>query len=56
MLDVLAASPAFTKDVGLIITFIGIGIIANIIVVFILVQVRGEHEQNRKRVADRRNT
>jgi hypothetical protein len=54
VLPLLAASEAFAKDVGLIITFIGIGIIVNIIVVFILAQVRGEHEQNRQRVADRR--
>src|SRR5271167_97599 len=38
----LAASPAVTKDIGLIVTFVGIGIIVNVIVVFIAVQVRGE--------------
>jgi hypothetical protein len=54
MLPLIASNQAFAKDVGLIITFVGIGIIVNIIVVIILAQVRGEHQQNRKRVADRR--
>jgi hypothetical protein len=43
---VLALSAAVTKDIGLIVTFIGIGVIVNVVVVFILVQVRGEHSQN----------
>jgi hypothetical protein len=45
----LAASAAFSKDVGLIATFIGIGIIVNVIVVFIAVQVIGERQQNQQR-------
>jgi hypothetical protein len=45
----LAASAAFSKDVGLIATFIGIGIIVNVIVVFIAVQVMGERQQNQQR-------
>jgi hypothetical protein len=45
----LAASAAFSKDVGLLATFLGIGVIVNVIVVFIAVQVRGEHQQNRQR-------
>jgi len=44
----LAASEAFTKDVGLIITFGGIGLIVTVILVFIGIQVRGEHQQNRE--------
>jgi len=47
--DLLAANAAFSKDVGLIVTFIGIGVIVNIIVVLIAVLVRGEHQQNRDR-------
>jgi uncharacterized membrane protein len=43
-----AANAAFSKDVGLIATFIGIGVIVNIIVVYIAVQVRGEHLRNRE--------
>jgi hypothetical protein len=46
--DILAANAAFSKDVGLIVTFIGIGIIVNIIIVLIAVLVRGEHQQNRE--------
>jgi hypothetical protein len=42
----LAASAAVSKDVGLLATFIGIGVIVNVIFVFIAIQVRGEHQQN----------
>jgi hypothetical protein len=44
----LLASAAVTKDIGLIATFIGIGIIVNIILVFVGVQVRGENQQNKE--------
>ncbi len=44
----LAASAAFSKDVGLLATFLGIGVIVNVIVVFIAVQVRGERHQNQQ--------
>ena len=44
----LLGSAAVSKDIGLIVTFIGIGVIVNLIVVFVLVQVRGEHAQNRE--------
>ena len=43
---ILAANAAFSKDVGLIVTFIGIGVIVNIIVVLIAIQIRGERQQN----------
>ncbi|HTR88799.1 MAG TPA: hypothetical protein VMG62_01660 [Solirubrobacteraceae bacterium] len=55
MLPLLASNQAFAKDVGLIVTFIGIGILVNFIVVIILAQVRGEHQQNRRRAAERRD-
>jgi hypothetical protein len=42
----LAANAAFSKDVGLLATFLGIGVIVNVIVVYIAVQVRGERQQN----------
>ncbi|MGH2833057.1 MAG: hypothetical protein ACRDK2_09810 [Solirubrobacteraceae bacterium] len=51
----LAASAAISKDVGLIATFGGIGVIVNIIVVYIAVQVRGERQQNQKYLASRRS-
>jgi len=45
---IVAASAAVSKDVGLIVTFIGIGVVVNVIVAYIAVQVRGEREQNRQ--------
>jgi hypothetical protein len=57
-LDVLiAASAAVTKDIGLIATFGGIGVIVNVIVVYIAIQIRGERRQNeeyRQHLLDRR--
>ncbi len=50
----LAASAAFSKDVGLIITFVGIGVVVNVIVVYMAVQIRGERSQNREYVSSRR--
>lgn len=43
-----AASPAFAKTFGLLIVFVGIGVIVNGIIAFIAVQVHGEREQNRR--------
>jgi hypothetical protein len=44
----LAASAAFSKDVGLIVTFVGIGIVVNLILVYTGVQIRGERSQNQE--------
>jgi ABC-type transporter Mla subunit MlaD len=44
----LATSAAVSKDIGLIATFGGIGLIVNIIVVLIAVQIRGERRQNQE--------
>ena len=52
MISLLATSTAFSKDVGLIATFIGIGIIVNIVVVFIAVQIRGERQQNQAHLTE----
>ena len=49
----LAASAAFSKDVGLIVTFIGIGIVVNVIVVYMAIQIRGERQQNREHLSSR---
>ena len=46
----LLASAATTKDIGLIATFIGIGVVVNVIVVFIAIQVRGERHQNQEQL------
>ena len=45
---VLAISKAFSKDIGLIVTFVGIGVIVNMIVVYIAIQIRGERQQNQE--------
>src|SRR5438128_8225919 len=45
---VIAASQAFSKTVGLVITFGGIGVFANAIIILIAVQIRGERRQNRE--------
>ena len=45
---VLAANEAFSKTAGLLITFVGIGLIVNVILVFIAIQIRGERRQNRE--------
>jgi hypothetical protein len=52
----LATSEALSKDIGLIATFGGIGVIANVIIVYIAIQVRGERRRNeeyRERLLDR---
>jgi hypothetical protein len=41
-------SRALSIDIGLIATFGGIGVIVNIIVVYIAVQIRGERQQNQE--------
>jgi hypothetical protein len=51
----LLASQATTKDVGLIATFGGIGLLVNIILVFIAIQIRGEHRANKEYLASRRS-
>lgn len=51
----LATSAAVSKDIGLIITFGGIGVIVNVILVYIAVQVRGERQQNQDYLASRRD-
>ena len=50
----LAASEAFAKTFGLIVTFGGIGVIVNIIIVYIAIQVRGERRQNQEYLESRR--
>ena len=44
----LATSEAVSKDIGLIATFGGIGVIVTVILVIIAVQIRGERVQNRE--------
>ena len=49
----LAVSKALSNTFGLIATFGGIGLVVNVIVVYIVIQVRGEHQQNEEYRADR---
>jgi hypothetical protein len=42
----VATSEAFVKTFGLIVTFGGIGLIVNILLIFIAIQIRGERRQN----------
>jgi hypothetical protein len=48
------ANAAVTMDIGLLATFLGIGVVVNVIIVFIAVQVRGERRQNEEYLASRR--
>ena len=50
----LATNEAFTKTFGLAVTFGGIGILVNIILVYVAIQVRGEHRQNKEYLETRR--
>ncbi len=45
---VLAASEAFSKTVGLVAVFGGIGLIVGLISVYIAIQIRGERRQNQE--------
>jgi hypothetical protein len=50
----LASSAAFSKTFGLIVTFGGIGVIVNVVVVYIAILIRGERRQNQEYLASRR--
>jgi hypothetical protein len=51
---ILATSQAVTKDIGLGATFLGIGLLVNIILVYVAIQIRGEYRQNKQYMASRR--
>ena len=44
-----ALSKAFSQTFALLVTFVGIGVIVNVLIVYIVAQVLGEHKQNRER-------
>ena len=46
-MSLLAASQAFNMTAGLLVTFLGIGLIANAIIVYIVVVALGERRENR---------
>jgi hypothetical protein len=39
---------ALFTDIGLIATFGGIGVVVNVIIVYIAIQIRGERQQNQE--------
>ncbi len=49
----VAASEAFVKTLGLIVTFGGIGVIVNVILMYVAVQIRGERRQNQEHLESR---
>jgi hypothetical protein len=53
---VLATSEAVVKDIGLGATFLGIGLVVNIIVIYIAIQIRGERRQNQEYLSSRHST
>lgn len=50
---VLGASEAFKMTLGLIATFGGIGVVVNVLLVYIAIQIRGERRQNQEYLASR---
>jgi heme/copper-type cytochrome/quinol oxidase subunit 2 len=50
----IAASEAFSKTFGLVITFGGIGLIVTAILIYIAIQIRGERRQNQELLSTHR--
>ncbi len=50
----IASNEALTKTLGLVATFGGIGVVVNLILVYIAIQVRGERRQNQEYMESRR--
>jgi hypothetical protein len=44
----VSASAAFQFTFGLLVTFLGIGVIANVVIVYAVVQVLGERSENQR--------
>ena len=49
----LGFSRALVETFGLAVTFLGIGVVVNVILVYVFIQVRGEHQQNEEYRAER---
>jgi hypothetical protein len=50
----VATSEALSKTFGLVLTFGGIGVIVNILLIYIAIQIRGERRQNQELLSSRR--
>jgi hypothetical protein len=46
---ILDASAAFSQTFALLVTLLGIGVVANVLIVYIIVEVLGERRQNQER-------
>ena len=44
----ITASDAFAQTTALLITFLGVGLVANVLIVYIIAQVLAERRQNRE--------
>jgi hypothetical protein len=53
---ILAMDEATIKTIGLLATFVGIGILVNVLLIYIAVQVHGERRQNQEYLNSRRST
>jgi hypothetical protein len=45
----LFGSDAFAQTFALVVTFLGIGVLVNVLIIYVVAQVLGEHRQNQER-------
>jgi phage shock protein PspC (stress-responsive transcriptional regulator) len=45
----LAASAATAQTIALLVTFLGVGVVANVLIVYIIAEVMAERRQNQER-------
>jgi hypothetical protein len=50
-MPIVFADVALGQSLALLVTFVGIGVIANVLIVYVIAQVYAEHKQNREREA-----
>ena len=46
---VFGFSESFSQTFALLITFLGIGVLVNVLIIYIVAQVLGEHRENQQR-------
>ena len=52
----LALDEATIKTIGLLATFVGIGILVNVLLIYIAVQIHGERQQNKEYLQSQQRT
>jgi hypothetical protein len=52
----IATSEAVATDIGLVATFGGIGLVVNVILIYVAIQIRGERRQNQEYLSSHRST